>query len=72
MPDCNVCTLEKKPPVGPLQDGQSQIHHPFQLIFVDLMGPITPEALGGYRYASKIPDKQIEMDINGPAEARKR
>ena len=38
----------------------------------DLMGPITPEALGGYRYASKIPDKQIEMDINGPAEARKR
>ena len=29
---------------------------PFQLVFTDLMGPIAPEALGGYHYASKFTD----------------
>ena len=29
---------------------------PFQLVFTDLMGPIAPEAMGGYHYASKFTD----------------
>ena len=30
---------------------------PFQLVFVDLMGPLTSEALGGYKYITKISDE---------------
>ena len=41
--------------VGPPQDSQPQgQHYPFKLVFFDLMGPITPEALEGYTYVSKI------------------
>ena len=30
---------------------------PFQLCFGDFMGPFTPEAYGGFKYVSKIPDQ---------------
>ena len=30
---------------------------PFHMVFVDLMGPLTPEALGGYKYVTKISDE---------------
>ena len=30
---------------------------PFQLVFADLVGPLTPEALGGYKYITNISDE---------------
>ena len=33
------------------------VQHPFQLVFTDLMGQFTHEALGGYKYVSKISDE---------------
>ena len=36
---------------------------PFQLLFSDLMGPITPAALGGYSYVSKITDQHTKYRV---------
>ncbi|CAM9838564.1 unnamed protein product, partial [Sphacelaria rigidula] len=33
------------------------VPRPFQLVYTDLMGPITPPALGGYNYVSKFTDQ---------------
>ena len=37
-----------------------KVNHPFQLVFLDLMGPMTPEALGGYKYVSKNSDEHTK------------
>ena len=33
---------------------------PFQLVFADLMGSLTPEALGDYKYITKISDEHTK------------
>ena len=48
VPDCDVCAVGKS---------RQHFQHPFQLVFTDLMGPFTPEALRGYKCASKISDE---------------
>ena len=42
------------------------VRHTFQLVTVDLMGPIKPAALGGYSYVTKFVDQhtQVEGDLS--------
>ncbi|CAM9945734.1 unnamed protein product, partial [Ascophyllum nodosum] len=55
--DCNVCGVGKSRQLAHPKIAHHKVNHPFQLLFVDLMGSITPEALGGYKYVSKVSDK---------------
>ena len=44
---------------------------PFQLNFGDLMSPITPELLDGYRYASEQVDGRVDkVERNIPSQER--
>ena len=60
MPDCDVCVVGKSPQLNLPKTANRKVNHPFQLVFVDLMGAITTEALGGYTYVSKISDEHTE------------
>ena len=57
MPDCDVCAAGKSRQQAHPKTADQHVQHPFQLVFTDLMGPFTPEALGGYKYVSKIYDE---------------
>lgn len=48
-----------------------KVKHPFQLIFTDMMEPITQGAIGGYKYISKI-SSQHRVDRDVPAEVQRR
>ena len=56
-PDCDVCAVGKGRQRAHSKTADQHVQHPFQLIFADLMGQFTPEALGGYKYVSKISDE---------------
>ena len=58
--DCDVCTVRKIRQLAHSKAVNYKVNHSFQLVFVDLMGPITPEALGGYKYVSKISDEHTK------------
>ena len=60
MPDYGVCAVGKSHQLNHPKTAYHKVNHLFQLGFVDLMGPITPEALGGYKYPSKISDEQTK------------
>ena len=60
VPDCDVCALGKSHQLAHPKTADHKVKHPFQLVFADLMGPITPEALGGYKYVSKISDEHTK------------
>ena len=55
--DCDVCAVGKSQQLAHPKTADHKVKHPFQLVFADLMGPITPEALGGYKYVSKNSDE---------------
>ena len=57
VPDCDVCAVGKSRQQTHPKTADQHVQHPFQLVFTDLMGPFTPEALRGYKYASKISDE---------------
>ena len=59
VPDCNVCAVGKSRQRAHPKTADQHVQHPFQLVFTDLMGQITPEALGGCKYVSKITDEHI-------------
>ena len=57
VPDCDVCAVGKSRQRARPKTADQHVQHPFQLVFTDLMGQFTPEALGGYKYVSKISDE---------------
>ena len=57
MPDCDVCAVGKSRQWAHPKTADQHVQHPFQLVFIDIMGQFTPEALGGYKYVSKISDE---------------
>lgn len=56
-PDCGVCTVGKYHQLAHPKTADHKVKFLFQLVFADLMGPLTPEALGGYKYVTKISDE---------------
>ena len=59
--DCNACAVGKSHQLTPPKKAQhAETFRPFQLCYGDLMGPFTPEAYGGFRHISKIPDYFIK------------
>ena len=59
VPDCDICAVGESRQQAHPKTVDQHVQHPFQLVFTDLMGPFTPEALGGYKYVSKISDEHI-------------
>ena len=57
VPDCDVCAVGKSHQPTHPKTTNHKIRLPFQLVFADLMGPLTPEALGGYKYITIISDE---------------
>ena len=57
VPDCDVCAVGKSHQLAHPKTADHKVKLPFQLVFSDLMGPLTPEALGGYKYSTKISDE---------------
>ena len=57
VPDCDVCVVGKSRQRAHPKTADQHVQHPFQLVFTDLMGQFTPEALGGYKYVSKVSDE---------------
>ena len=57
VPDCDVCAVGKSRQRAHPKTADQHVQHPFQLVFTDLMGQFTPEALGGYKFVSKISDE---------------
>ena len=55
--DYDVCAVERSRQRAHPKTADQHVQHPFQLVFTDLMGPFTPEAVGGYKYVSKISDE---------------
>ena len=60
VPDCDVCAVSKSHQLAHPKTVDHKVKLPFQHIFADLMGPLTPEALGGYKYITKISDEHIK------------
>ncbi|CAN0542042.1 unnamed protein product, partial [Laminaria digitata] len=54
---CDVCAVGKSHQLTHLKTADHKVKLPFQLVFADLMGPLTPEALGGYMYITKISEE---------------
>ena len=57
VPDCDVCAVGKSHQRAHPKTADQYVQRPFQLVFTYLMGYFTPEALGGYKYVSKISDE---------------
>ena len=55
--DCVVCAVGKSRQRAHPKTADQHVQHPFQLVFTDITGQFTPEALEGYRYVSKISDE---------------
>ena len=56
--DCDVCAVGKGQQLAhPKKSQHADITRPLQLCYCDLIGPFTPEAYGGFKYASKIIDQ---------------
>ena len=54
VPDCEVCVVGKSRQRAHPKTADQHVQKLFQLVFTDIMGQFTPEALGGYKYVSKI------------------
>ena len=57
---CDICAMEKSKQLAHPKKTIHDVNAPFQLIYADLMGPISPAALGGFRYISKITDQHTK------------
>ena len=53
---CDVCAVGKSSQQAHPKQATYDVQDAFQLVTVDLMGPINPPALGGYLYATKFAD----------------
>ena len=59
--DCDICALSKSRQQAHPKKSTRTTTRPMQIIYTDLMGPFTPPAKGGYRYASKFTDDYSSM-----------
>ena len=57
LPTCEVCALGKSAQQAHPKRASYDVSRPFQLVTTDLMGPLSPPALGGFRYVSKFSDQ---------------
>ena len=57
VPDCGVCAVGESRQRAHPKTANQHLQHLFQLVFKYLLGQFTPEALGGYKYVSKISDE---------------
>ena len=60
VPDCDVCAVGKSHKLAYPTTADHKVKLSLQLGFADLMGPLTPEALGGYKYITKISNEYIK------------
>ena len=54
MPDCDVCAVGKSHQLAHPKTADHKVRLSCLLVFADLMGPLTSEALGGYKQITKI------------------
>ena len=54
---CDVCAVGNIKQQAHPKQATYDVQHAFQLVTVDLMGPINPAALGGYLYATTFVDQ---------------
>ncbi|CAM9708118.1 unnamed protein product [Ascophyllum nodosum] len=57
LPTCDVCALGKSAQQAHPKRASYDVSRPFQLVTTDLMGPLSPPALGGFRYVIKFSDQ---------------
>ena len=55
--DCDVYAVRKSHQLAHPKTANNKVKLPFQLVLADLMGPLTPEALGGYKNITNISDE---------------
>eukprot|EP00752_Nemacystus_decipiens_P015081 g13435.t1 len=60
LKDCSVCPLGKSAQQPHAKQAAYGVLRPFQLVTVDTLGPFTPVALGGFKYAVKFVDQQTK------------
>ncbi|CAN0001906.1 unnamed protein product, partial [Sphacelaria rigidula] len=57
VPDCDIYAVGKSHQLAHPKKANNKVQRSFQLVMTDLMGPIMPEALGGFKYVCKISDE---------------
>ena len=57
MDDCGVCAVGKSEQQAHPMKATHDAQYPFQSVTVDLMGPISPTAISGFRMVSKFVDQ---------------
>ena len=57
MSPCDVCAFGKSIQERHPKKTTHKTVWPFQLVYTDLLGPVPPPALGGFRYVSKFTDQ---------------
>ncbi|CAN0374371.1 unnamed protein product, partial [Laminaria digitata] len=58
---CNICAWGKSQQKAQPKTTKHKTDGPMELVYTDLMGPITPAAKGGYTYISKFTDDFSRM-----------
>ncbi|CAM9813692.1 unnamed protein product, partial [Sphacelaria rigidula] len=57
IPDCDICAIGKSHQLAHPKTANNKAQRAFQLVMTDLMGPIMPEALGGFKNVCMISDE---------------
>lgn len=57
---CDVCAVGKSEQQDHLKQATYDVQRVFQLVTVDTMGRITPQALGGYNFVTKLVDQHTK------------
>ena len=60
MQDCSACPLSESSQQPHSKHAVYGVSRAFQIVFIDTLGPITPTALGGFKYAAKFVDQQTK------------
>ena len=58
--DCNACPLGKSSQQPHPKHAVYSVSPAFQIVFVDIIGPLTPTALGGSKYVARFVDKHTK------------
>ena len=57
---CDVCAVGKSEHQAHPWQATCDVQRAFQLVTVDTMGPISPQALGCYNYITKVVDERTK------------
>lgn len=60
MQACGVCAVGKCEQQAPQNQATYDVQHHFQLVAADTVGPITPQAFGGFTCVTKFVDQQTK------------